>query len=122
MSEQQENLSTSEEAEQFVLSPTYEKRDHSYFRSYPQFDCNNSRVAESQDLNEDKHGDFGDSETEPKKRHCRRRGYNVLNFNISKINCNSNTSKMSFRCDMCRKDCVCQIKKFILTPKAYDVV
>nr|XP_020481076.1 uncharacterized protein LOC109974946 [Monopterus albus] len=76
--EEQEELSSSQEGEQlglkqetdpFMLTPTYEERDHSEAEptSDQQLLCHSSAVAESQDQEGSQHGDSGSaSNAEPK--------------------------------------------------------
>uniref|UniRef100_A0A8C4HEJ6 C2H2-type domain-containing protein n=1 Tax=Dicentrarchus labrax TaxID=13489 RepID=A0A8C4HEJ6_DICLA len=96
--EEEEELCTSqeEETDPFMLTTAYEENDHQLL-SY------NSHVAESQDQKRNKHGD---SEPEPKKRHCKSKSHsnNVYNTNLLDIRGNTHTDGKPFKCDTCGKD------------------
>ncbi|XP_044051269.1 zinc finger and SCAN domain-containing protein 2-like isoform X4 [Siniperca chuatsi] len=109
--EEQEELCTSQEGEQlvleqeadaFMLTPTYEESDHSEpeLNSDQQLLSHNSHAAESQDQKGGRHEDSGSTrhaEPEVKNQHHK-------NSIMLKIHCNTDTGKMSFKCDTCGKD------------------
>ncbi|XP_030274098.1 zinc finger protein 614-like isoform X2 [Sparus aurata] len=113
--EEQEELCTTQEGEQlvvkletdtFMLTPAYEENDG-------QLPSDNSHVVESQDQNEDNHGDSNSTrETEigPKERHYKIRSpsNSVYKPTRTGIQCNIQTGKKSYKCDSCGKECRCK--------------
>ncbi|XP_038566424.1 WD repeat-containing protein 87-like isoform X3 [Micropterus salmoides] len=119
--EEQEELCTSQEGEQlvlkqetdtFMLTPTYEERDHSEAerKSDHQLLSHSCHVAESQDQKGGEHEDSGstrDAEPEQKNQDHKSRSHrnNVNKSTMSEVHNNPHTGENSFKCDTCGKDC-----------------
>ncbi|XP_076608251.1 uncharacterized protein LOC143333802 [Chaetodon auriga] len=114
--EEEEELCTSQEAEQLVLkqetdtfmwTPAYEESDHCEpepIRDH-QLLFNYSHAVENRDQKGDEHGDSqstGDAEPEPKKHHDH--SQDACYPNVSKIHHHAGRRRRTFRCDTCGKD------------------
>ncbi|XP_053301454.1 zinc finger protein 235 [Pleuronectes platessa] len=122
--EEQEEICTSQEGEQFVLkqetepcmlTPHCEERVHREPDGEHQLLSHNCPVAESQDQNRRKHvesGSTGNEESNPQKSFHENRSHssNVDNSPKSEINSNTHTGKKSVKCDTCRKTYVSRYK------------
>ncbi|XP_045898671.1 zinc finger protein 1-like [Micropterus dolomieu] len=117
--EEQEELCTSQEGEQlvlkqetdtFMLTPTYEERDHSEaeLKSDHQLLSHSCHVAESQDQKGGEREDSGstrDAEPEQKNQDHKSRSHrnNVNNSTMSEGHHNPHTGENSLKCDTCGK-------------------
>uniref|UniRef100_A0A3Q3IB95 C2H2-type domain-containing protein n=1 Tax=Monopterus albus TaxID=43700 RepID=A0A3Q3IB95_MONAL len=103
-SQEGEQLGLKQETDPFMLTPTYEERDHSEAEptSDQQLLSHSSAVAESQD-----HGDSGSaSNAEPERRHHKdtSQSNSVDNSPLSETHCKSLSHRQPFLCDTCGKD------------------
>uniref|UniRef100_UPI0009B3218E zinc finger protein 2-like n=1 Tax=Monopterus albus TaxID=43700 RepID=UPI0009B3218E len=94
-SQEGEQLGLKQEADPFMLTPTYGESDHSEAEptSDQQFLCHSSAVAESQDQEGSQHGDSGSAS----------HSSNVDNSPLSETQSKPPTGKKSVKCDTCGK-------------------